>query len=324
MKWLIGLSIVFVGCAMVWNAALTPVMVPAAVSIVVAPGERTDSIVNNLYEHQLIKNKLLFKTYVWTMYRGQTLKAGEYTFAGQLSLPTLVHQLIVGSGKQEVVLRIIEGWTNRQIAGYLLSQGIGTENTILTSLSHDWSSRFDFLTPGQSLEGFLFPDTYRVFRDAAPSDVIEKMLMQFNKKFPIGLREEARQKGLTLHEVVTLASILEREVRSDLDRARVADIFYRRMEKGMPLQADSTVNYVTGKNTPSVSGVDLAIDSPYNTYKHKGLPPTPISNPGLASLVASLHPEKNAYWFFLTPKDGTVIYSKTFEEHVRNKRRYLQ
>ncbi len=150
------------------------------------------------------------------------------------------------------------------------------------------------------------------------------MVENFALHYSGDMVKDTKNSGRDVHGIVTMASILEREVKSEKDRKLVADIFYRRIQHGMPLQADSTVNYSTGKSDLQAQAADLNIDSPYNTYNHTGLPPGPISNPGLVSLRAALYPEANPYWFFLTTPDGTVMYSRTFQEHVMNKLKYLK
>ena len=145
-----------------------------------------------------------------------------------------------------------------------------------------------------------------------------------SSKLTAELRAEIKRQGKTIHEILTLASIIEKEVSSDKDRKLVADIFYKRLDAGVALQADSAVNYVTGKSTPRASAQDLAKESPYNTYRYRGLPPGPIASPGLSAILAAVYPTANPYWYFLTTPAGQAIYSKTFEEHVANKAKYLR
>lgn len=174
---------------------------------------------------------------------------------------------------------------------------------------------------GLSLEGYIFPDTYRFFADSSPAEIVKKMLDVFEAR-TAELRTETVA-GLNFHEALTLASILEKEVKSDNDRRKVADIFLRRIKAGMGLQADSTVNYATGKSSLFTSSSDRDSDNLWNTYKYRGLPPGPIGNPGLAAIRAVLNPDPNDFWYFLTAPDGTVYYAKTLEEHNANKK-YLK
>ena len=175
-----------------------------------------------------------------------------------------------------------------------------------------------------SLEGFLFPDTYRIYRDSSSEEMIKIFLANFEKKISPEMREKFTAQKRSVFAVIIMASIIEKEVRGDEDRRLVSDIFWRRLEKGMPLQADSTVNYVVGENNPSSTAEDLAFNSLYNTYKYPGLPLGPICNPGLSAIVAAIDPVSNANWYFLTDKTGAVHYAKTLEEHNRNKMKYLK
>ncbi|HVY67933.1 MAG TPA: endolytic transglycosylase MltG, partial [Patescibacteria group bacterium] len=191
------------------------------------------------------------------------------------------------------------------------------------------------------LEGFIFPDTYFVSGDPSttPAElsegIVEKALNNFSKKFTGDMQAQARRGNMSVYQIVTLASIIERETgrnavtdeqKQALDEERriIAGIFYNRLNIGMPLESDATVNFITKKNTPQATASDTAIDSPYNTYKYKGLPPGPISNPSLSSIMAALYPTKSDYYYFLHKQpSGEPVYSKTYEEHLRNKAKYL-
>lgn len=234
---------------------------------------------------------------------------------------------------QDVTVTIPEGFTLRQIGERLEALGFFSvaawEETVgsLTRPAQDVfrdSPLFVQAREGASLEGYLFPDTYRFASSATPEVIAQRLLTRMEEMFSEDLRAEARAQERTIEEVVILASILEREVRSEGDRARVSDLFLRRLEAGMPLQADSTVNYVTGKNDPGISLADRDRPSPWNTYLNPGLPQGPISNPGLVSLRAALFPEANDAWYFLTDPEGGVHYATTFEEHIVNRGRYLE
>jgi UPF0755 protein len=191
----------------------------------------------------------------------------------------------------------------------------------------DFSPLFSFLVSKPStvsLEGYLFPDTYRFFDGVSTEEILVKILTNFERKFSPNMKVTLQESGHTLHELVTMASIIEREVQTNEDRVLVSDIFWRRLKVGMPLQADSTVNYITEKNTPFLSYEDRELDSLWNTYKYTGLPPGPIANPGLKALQAALFPQANSYWYFLTDKEGNVYYARTNEEQNENKARYLK
>lgn len=239
----------------------------------------------------------------------------------------------------EKTMRIIEGWDVYDIADYLDAQKIVTRDAFLQFVgSPTQKGNFGFrdsslmkkypflkeIPNGVSLEGYLFPDTYRVFEGASVEEVVDRMLENFNTKFDEQMRADMKAQHKKMFEIVTMASIIEIEVHGKRDRALVSDILWSRLKIGMALQVDSSVNYVTRKNNPAVTIKDTRYDSPFNTYLYRGLPLGPISNPGLESLKAALHPESNPYVYFLTTKEGEVKYAKSLEEHNKNKFQYLK
>jgi UPF0755 protein len=174
-----------------------------------------------------------------------------------------------------------------------------------------------------TLEGYLFPDTYRFYKSATPDQVVQKLLDTFGEKVILPLQDQITESKHTIFQIITLASIIEKEVKSDADRRIAAGIFWKRLELGMPLQSDATVNYITGKQALQPTNADLSTDSLYNTYKYPGLPPGPIDNPSFSAIRAVVNPEETSYLYFLTKPDGTTVFSKTYEEHLANKKRYL-
>jgi UPF0755 protein len=200
----------------------------------------------------------------------------------------------------ELTLQFIEGWTIGDMADYLVAKNIIANQSDFSGLAQAglWKQEFKFLAglpDNETLEGYLFPDTYKFFPNSTSQDIIRKMLTNFDAKFSDEMRVVIATRGLTIHEVVKLASILEKEVKTQQDMKLVADIFNRRLAIGMLLQADSTLNYATKGKNASLTAAELAIDNPYNSYKFSGLPPTPISNPGLNALRAAVYPEVNEY-----------------------------
>ncbi len=284
-----------------------------------------------LKDKNLIRSEFWFEVWVRLSGNQKNFVMGEYLIEPKQSLVNLISYL-TGSAQanNEVVVKIIEGWSLREVGEYLKANKI---------LSDDFTKfiknekLFNNLAPQElkellgnklpaTLEGYLFPDTYRLYKNSSSAELIKKMLNNFVTKFDKNWKVELQKNNHTVNEAVILASIVEREVRGDSDRSMVADIFWRRLKIGMALQADSTVNYVTGKNTPRALLSDLEINSPYNTYKWRGLPPAPISNPSSSSIKATVYPSANDFWYFLTTPEGRVIYSKTFTEHVKAKRKY--
>jgi UPF0755 protein len=227
----------------------------------------------------------------------------------------------------ERTITIIEGWRIQDIAASLDKSGVVSADDFISAAKIDnWRDQYGFLSDPKikSLEGYLFPDTYRIFTDASSSDIIEKMLDNFDHKVTPEMRAQLAAKQRSLHDMVILASIIEREALYDEDRAMIADIFLKRLEAGIGLQSDATINYITGKKTVRPTFDDLKVNSLYNTYKYRGLPPGPISNPGLASLQAAIYPRANDYYYFLTDSDGRAHFGRTFAEHQQNIVKYLE
>ena len=247
---------------------------------------------------------------------------------------------------EEITLRFIEGWTLEDIGEYLNNDPkreslphIITTNEFLAAQKKYPLTNYPILASkpaGAGLEGFLFPDSYRFFASSlntasgTPEEVanaiIKKMLDNFNLKFTSQMQEQAAKQNLSVYKIITLASIIEKETGAlEPEKKTVAGIFYNRLKVGMPLQSDATVNYVTKKNVAAPSEADTKVDSLYNTYQHKGLPPGPICNPSLASIMAALYPDNNDYMYFLhDQKTGQAFYAKTYDEHLANKQKYLK
>ena len=222
-------------------------------------------------------------------------------------------------------ITILEGWNLNMVAQYLDSLNICKPDEFMQIGLEDWSQDFDFLREKPeniNLEGYIFPDTYEFEISKDCRDVIGSALNNFSRKLTPELRSAIQQQNKSIFDIVVMASILEKEVRTFDDKKMVWGILWKRLSVNMPLQIDATVNYVTGKNTSAVSLEETQIDSLYNTYKYKGLPAGPISNPGLDSIMAAIYPTKNDYWYFLT--DGKTIFSKTLEEHNIAKVKYLK
>jgi UPF0755 protein len=240
----------------------------------------------------------------------------------------------------EVKVTVIEGWSVVQIAQYFEDEGLFSKSDFLKAVEKYDTSKFPLSenkNSKQSLEGFLFPDTYRFAKTSTPEEVITKMLSNFTNRVTglpgVSLQtvaDQAKFNGLTFDEIITLASIIEKESggKGSVDgalslqdeRNLVAGVFYNRLNIGQALESDATVNYITGKDTPAVSGQDLTVNSPYNTYKFAGLPPGPICNPSLGSIKAALNPATTDYFYFLHKQpSGKVDFSKTFDEHRSKK-----
>ncbi len=240
----------------------------------------------------------------------------------------------------EVKVTVIEGWSVVQIAEYFEKEGLFSKAEFLAAAGKYDTSKFPLVGTTnikQPLEGYLFPDTYRFAKSSTPEEVITKMLSNFSTRVSgltgndaQAIDAQRKYNGLTFPEIITLASIIEKESggKGSVDgalslqdeRNLVAGVFYNRLNIGQALESDATVNYITGKDTPAVSGADLAVNSPYNTYKFAGLPPGPICNPSLGSIKAALNPAKTEFFYFLHKQpSGKVDFSKTFNEHRSKK-----
>lgn len=305
------------------------------IDFVIEKGQNVETISDNLFKADLIDSTLFFETYIWETGNGIKLQAGKYILDKKMSIKEIVDKLISGDvARDEKTIKILEGWTIDDIENYLVENEItkpGEFSGLAKVYIGDWSMSFakpDILDDAPSrvdLEGYLFPDTYRIFSSATAEDIVEKLLGHMELKLDDELRVEIKKQGRSIHEVLTLASIIEKEVVSEEDMAIVSGLLQKRMEIGMKLEVDSSVNYATGKSDPSASYVDLQIDSPYNTYKYFGLPPGPISNPGFRAIKAAVYPEESPYLFYLNRQDtGETIFSQDYNEHIRNKNKYLK
>ena len=310
---------------------------PSDVLYVIPQGSGVRAIAESLEKAGLIRSPRYFMYVVWRRGHQDAFKAGAYELTPSMSTREIEALLAKGEPvSNEISVTLLEGWTLDDMADHLQSEGFasreeffaeaGKSAIVAQSSLPDWAASYPALASrpaGASLEGYLFPDTYRVYADGGAKALVRRMLDNFERKLTPELRAEIKASGRSIHEIVTMASVIEREVRGDEDRALVSDIFWKRVDAGRGLEADSTVNYITGHSKPSVSYEETRIDHPWNTYKYRGLPPGPIGNPSLSAIVAAIRPKANPYWYFLTDPQGKVYYGKTLEEHNEN-RQYLR
>lgn len=289
-------------------------------------GEGVNDIVNNLVVQGMLSRPFWFKMYVAVIGKRAKFVDGKFNLRTDMSVKEIVNSLLTQNSGKEIDITFIEGWTVEEMDTYLTKDGLIQFGDLI-----DYSKEFNakdyfFLIdkpPSASLEGYLFPDTYRVYRKATIEDIVKKMLDNFEQKLTSEMRQEIKKQKKTIFETLTLASIVEKEMFGYEDRQIVAGIFLKRLAAGMPLQSDATINYITKKGIARPSLGDLKIESLYNTYKYPGLMPGPIGNPGIEAIRAAIYPKLSPYWYFLTNADGKIIYSKTHEEHVINKKKYL-
>jgi UPF0755 protein len=299
-------------------------------NFVIEKGEGVKEITADLKKSGLIKSTFYFETYVWWEKIEKKLQAGEYLLRENMSISEIVEILIKGeiiSNQKKIT--VIEGWKINDISEYLQENKIIAAKEFETA-AKNWRGenyQYDFLKnlpKKTSLEGFLFPDTYFIYEDASAEDIIDKMLKNFDKYLTKEMRQEIEKQNKSIFEIITMAGILEKEVRTDKDRKIAAGIFYKRIKEGMPLESCATIAYILGEDKRQYSFEDTRIESPYNTYLNKGLPPGPICNPGESAIKAAIWPEKSEYNFFLSKKDGETVFSKTLEEHNSAKAKWVK
>jgi len=306
--------------------------VPRTSYFVIQPNESVDSIAQRLHDEGLIRSPAYFRFRVRLTNSGEKIIAGRYRLDTGMTTSEII-QLVTSKDAalaQEVSVQFIEGWRTEQFAEKLLQAGLITSVDDFMKATEDpkWNDKFPFLhtrPSGVALEGYLFPDTYNFRMDATPDDIIETLLQTFDERVPTDMRAQADALGLTLHQVITIASIVERETAAPEERPVVASVYYNRLTHGMPLQADPTVQYALGSSGnwwPQLTGSDLDTNGSYNTYLGPGLPPGPICNPSLASIQAALQPAQTDYLYFVATGDGTHVFARTAEEHQENVEKY--
>jgi len=289
-------------------------------------GESSWEIAKSLEEKGLIKNSLSFELYLFLRGEGGEIKAGFYELSPSLATWNIVKKIIKGETKKERIT-IIEGWTRKDIASYLEEKKTCSSDDFFEATNlESWKTEYDFLKSvgTEDLEGYLFPDTYFIEPREEIKDIVQKMLDNFDKKLTLELREEIARQDKSIFEIVIMASLIEKEVKTTEDKKMVSGLLWKRLENNVPLQVDATITFLTGKRTTSVSREETRIDSPYNTYKYRGLPIGPICNPGSESINATVYPQDSDYWYYLSTPEGETIFSRTLTEHNLAKNKYLR
>ena len=297
-------------------------------TVVVEPGSVTEAIANSLQSAGAIASATQFRVLVALLGYDQLLQSGEYEFDRGTPELDAVYRMRRGLVSTKSVT-VVEGWRLEEIADALEAQGIQRNDFIAAARRGDYEFAFlEDLGIGQKLEGYLFPATYTIRRRDTARDIVQQMLQAFADNVPVAVREQGEALGLTLHEVVTLASIIEREAVVADERPVMAQVFLRRLRLGIALEADPTVQYALPNEPENVAefgywkqvltAEDLEIDSPYNTYLETGLPPGPIASPRLDSINAVVNPAGTNYLFFVAKEDGSHAFATTLQEHLEN------
>ena len=332
LKFVIPLTALFIlgifvtGIFFWWRENTKPVSnVTSSQDFLILKGKSASQVGQMLYEKGLIRSPLAFKIYVQVMGSADEIQAGEFRIPPNLTVFEVID--LLSKGPLELWVTVPEGLRKEEIVEKFTSG-------LQMNTSRAIEFRKEFLDASGELEGYLFPDTYLFPRDATGEKVVQRMKTIFDQKFDTDMKNKIQNAGRNLNQVVTMASIIERETKTTEERPIVAGILWKRSEtKGWLVQADATTQYAIGtKNCshkvecawwPILTREDLEVDSLFNTYKFPGLPPFPIANPGITSLKSAVYPEESDYWFYIHDPDGKIHYAKTIQEHNQNIAKYL-
>jgi UPF0755 protein len=323
-------SIVAVAAAAVASVLLFRGMDPAGETIVIEirPGQGLRSVSTHLVREGLARSAVAVELYGRSQGFAGRLQAGRYLVSPAMSPSGILDKIVSGDAVfDELTVTIPEGWSLNDIEDYFERIGLFAKERFQQAAVMQPAYRdFAFLSHLQDdtiLDGYLFPDTYRIFSDSTPESIVRRMLANFDQRVTVELRERIESEGRTLHEVLTLASIVQAESAGSAEMPMVAGVFTNRLRIRMPLESDATVNYVLGTNKRQPTFADTRVQDPYNTYQNYGLPPGPIGNPGLAAILATIDPAEHDFLFFLHPLGQPGVFSRTFAEHLRNKAIFL-
>ncbi|MGQ9807227.1 MAG: endolytic transglycosylase MltG [Armatimonadota bacterium] len=304
---------------LLYAASLPPTGGTDEVIVRIPQGATDRQVASILHQHRLIRSRTAFGIIRHIGYEGRPFIPGVYRIRQDTRLFTILDRLVNGDIATQKVT-IPEGFTIRQIARRLDEHQV-TDAAVFLDLASSGASRFGIETPTGSLEGYLFPDTYFLPFDTSAEQVIRRMLDNLERRVVRPHGKEIRRSGRTLHEILTIASLIEREARLPEDRPLIASVIENRLRLGMPLQIDATILYAQGQHKSRVLYRDLDVESDYNTYRNRGLPPGPIANPGLACIEAALRPAQTDYLYYVAAPDGSHLFAVTFEEHRANIRK---
>lgn len=312
----------------------------------ISEGVSVAGIANLLEEEGIIRSATAFQLFVRLRGVGRNLQAGNFILSPRMNIGEVVEILRTGKVK-EIAVTIPEGFTLKDIDALLVKKGLMESGALLDCVQRCDFASFAFLpkklqglalpagrssgsegwskAPGGRVEGYLFPETYYVEpANFVPKFFLERMLGEFRKRVFDALKDDFKKSGRSLHEIITMASLLEEEAKTNDERPVIAGILWKRFDAHTGLGVDAAVRYILGKPKGTLTASDLALSSPYNLRRFRGLPPGPIASPGIASIRAALHPQESAYWYYLHGKDGKVHYAVTNEEHNSNKAKYLR
>ncbi len=293
--------------------------------IVIPEQSTARQIAKILLDNDLIHSERVFLDYCRRTDYDSSLKAGHYQFSRSQSLKEIAEAIAKGR-VVTIAFTIPEGYTVEQIGEFLVTKGLCTKEDWHEAVNLEYD--FNFLKYGDNnirepLEGFLFPDTYRITETTDAQAIIKIMLKNFASVWQDNFAKEAEKADKSLNEIITIAAMIEKEAMVAQERTTIAGVIENRLKIDMPLQIDATVIYALGKHKEKVYNIDLLVDSPYNTYKYGGLPAGPIASPGQAAIAAALNPQKHDYFYYVAKGDGSHHFSKTHQEHLQAKAKYI-
>ena len=319
--WLLAVAIVL-GCAGYYYLTLyRPVTFSAPVTVEIRPHATFSYVATHLQQRGIIPSALTFKIYARLTHQTAKLKTGEYTLSGRLR-PIDILTLLTSGNVKPYWLVVPEGKWAVEIQHLIALQWPDAAGPFMTEVARPaaWRDKVPMPLAGTTLEGYLFPDTYKLGKSTTATQIVQAMLHRFRDTCYAEYRAHPPADGRSLHEVLTLASLVEAEAKAPSERPLIAGVLLGRLRKHMMLQCDATILYAHGERLSRVWDKDLTIDSPYNTYRHLGLPPGPICNPGLDAFRAALHPTETDYLYYRARGDGTHIFTHTLAEHDAAKR----
>ncbi len=339
----VSLFLIAIGFFVIYFYNSPPDDFPIRKVISIEKGSSLKRVAREFQEQRLIRSAFAFETIGWLLKKESGVKAGEYFFENQFDAISLMKEITGHNYKNQLIkVTVIEGADLNDIGTLFEKTGFWDSDEFFkvtgkpavdcrSSVCIDSQTKIIktgsliFLKPYYaSLEGYLFPDTYYVPVDITPESMVAVMLENFEKKMTPELREAINKSGHSFYEILTMASLIEKEAAKEQDRKLISGILWKRLKKDMLLQVDAIFPYIIGKNSFQITAADLKTDSPYNTYLHKGLPLGPIANPGFDSIKASLFPTESPFWYYLSDKNGNLYYSASYEEHLIKKTKYLK
>ena len=290
--------------------------------LTITKGSSLNQICNNLEKLGLITNTNYFKLLAVLKGKQNRVKAGYFKLNTGMTPPLILEHLLNPIAK-EVVFTIPEGYSIKQIAELLQDANIIPDKNEFIQLAYEKRYWQDLSIKGKTMEGYLFPDTYRIHENATPKEIIDMMISSFFHKIK-PFKKDIEKSPYSLEKIITIASIIEKETSVPEERKKISSVIFNRLKRNMRLQMDPTVIYGINNFNGNLTKKDLQTFNPYNTYKIKGIPPGPIANPGIESIEAAIFPDKTKLLYFVAKNDGTHIFSKSFSQHQKYVRKYQQ